>query len=66
MLQNKIVLLSFTLLEGIEKIKTEKMGKKFRMKERGFQMEWVNSILAIPAPSSAPYKHGRSEGFTAG
>ena len=46
-------------MEGIEKIKTEKMGKKFRRKERGFQMEWVNSILAIPALSSAPYKHGR-------
>ena len=55
-----------TLSEGIEKIKTEKIRKKIRKKERGFRMEWFNSILAIPAPSSAPYKHGRSEGFTAG
>ena len=27
--------ISFTLLEGIEKIKTEEMGKKVRRKERG-------------------------------
>ena len=53
-------------MESIEKIKPEKIGKKFRRKERGFRMEWVSSILVIPAPSSAPYKHGWSEGFTAG
>ena len=62
MLQN----MSFTLSEGIEKIKTEKIRKKVRRKERGFLMEWFNSVLVIPAPSSAPYKHGQSEGFTAG
>ena len=47
MLQN----ISFTLSEGIEEIKTEKIRKKIRRKERGFRMEWVNSILVIPAPS---------------
>ena len=52
MLQN----ISFTLSEGIEKIKTEKIRKKIRKKERGFRMEWFNSILAIPAPSSAHCK----------
>ena len=53
-------------MESIEKIKPEKIGKKFRRNERGFRMEWVSSILVIPDPSSAPYKHGWSEGFTAG
>ena len=66
MLQNITILLSFTLLEGIEKIKNEELGKKFRRKERGFRMEWVSSILAIRGPFPTPYKHGRSEGFTAG
>ena len=53
-------------MEGIEKIKTEELGRKFRRKERGFRMEGVSSILAIRDPFPTPYKHGRSEGFTTG
>ena len=29
-----------------------------KSQKEGEGMEWVSSILAIPAPSSAPYKHG--------
>ena len=34
-------------MEGIEKIKTE---KKEKSQEEGEGMEWVSSILVIPAP----------------
>ena len=47
----------------MEKKKTKKMEKN---QKEGEGMEWVSSILAIPAPFPTPYKHGRSEGFTAG
>ena len=36
-------------------------GEKVKREERGFRMEWVNSILAIPTPSSAlQAKNGRA------
>ena len=38
----------------IEKIKPKEWGKS---QKEGEGKEWVNGILAIPAPTSAPYKH---------
>ena len=41
--------------------KNRNNGEKVRREERGFRMEWVNSILTIPAPSSAlQAKNGRA------
>ena len=61
MLQNINCFTIIYTFGGYWENKNRNNGEKVRREERGFWMEWVNSILAIPAPSSAlQAKNGRA------